>query len=113
MEKIINFQECKEQNIAEKREMLDRLRDHQDESLDELQDNFIEEMEVIDPKLASMMKESVQRSGSALIGKMRMSGMEIPGTDFEKKRNERDLAAENKLDCKIEEHIRQQENKRQ
>lgn len=106
MEKIINFQESKEQNIAEKREMLNRLRDRQDESLDELQDNFMEEMEVIDPKLASMMMESIQRSGSALIGKMRMSGMEIPGTDFEKKRNERDVAAEEDLDQKIEEHIR-------
>lgn len=84
-----------------RRSMLRRVQSQLEKSLDEIQDEFMSEMEVLDPELASLMKESVARAGHAAMAQIRHQGHKIPASEFELRRDENDLQKSVILDGKI------------
>ena len=58
-------------------------------------------MEVLDPEVASLMKESVARAGHAAMAKIRHQGYDVPASEFELRRDENDLKTSVILDGKI------------
>lgn len=84
-----------------RRSMLRRIQSQPEKSLDEIQDEFMSEMEVLDPELAGLMKESVARAGHAAMAKIRHQGYDVPASEFELRRDENDLKTSVILDGKI------------
>lgn len=88
----MSVQRFKQDTEAEaRRSMLRRIQSQPEKSLDEIQDEFMSEIEVLDPELASLMKESVARAGHAAMAKIRHQGYEVPASEFELRRDENDL----------------------
>lgn len=98
MAKVVHLNE----EVDAQRELLKRLSDMPDKSLDEIQADFFAHMKEIDPELADMMKESAEISGQACMAAFRYNGYDISGTDFEKRRDERAYSKEQILDRKID-----------
>lgn len=84
-----------------RRSMLRRIQSQPEKSLDEIQDEFMSEIEVLDPELASLIKESVARAGHAAMVRIRHQGYEVPASEFELRRDENDLKKSVILDGKI------------
>lgn len=98
----MSVQRFKQDTEAEaRRSMLRRIQSQPEKSLDEIQDKFMSDMEVMDPELASLMKESIARAGHTAMAKIRHKGYEVPGSKFELRRDENDLKKSVILDGKI------------
>lgn len=102
MECSMSVKRFKQGSEAEaRRSMLRRIQSQPEKSLDEIQDEFMSEMEVLDPEVASLMKESVARAGHAAMAKIRHQGYDVPASEFELRRDENDLKTSVILDGKI------------
>ena len=98
----MSVQRFKQDTEAEaRRSMLRRIQSQPEKSLDEIQDEFMSEIEVLDPELGRVMKESVARAGHAAMPKIRHQGYEVPASEFELRRDENDLKKSVILDGKI------------
>lgn len=104
--KVIDFKKTPEQQMAdERREMLCRLQSKPGKALDEIHEDFIRQINEDDPELAEMINEDIARSGHASMAELRYSGWNIPGTDFEMRRDESDREKVGVLDAKIAERM--------
>lgn len=100
--KVIDFKKTPEQQMAdERREMLRRLQSKPEKTLDEIQEDFIRQINEVDSELADMISEDIARSGHASMADLRHSGWNVPGTDFEMRRDESDREKVGILDAKI------------
>ena len=106
MAKVINFQneikKIKEQrDVDMQREMVDRMRELESDPdynpSEALQDMIVEE----DPKLASLIEDYATVSPQADLGRRRLCGEPIDGTEFEKIRDRKAILEEAKVAWKI------------
>ena len=106
MAKVINFQNeikkiTEQREIDMQREMVNRMRElESDPDYDPskaLQDMIAEE----DPKLASLIEDYATVSPQADLGKRRLCGEPIDGTEFEKIRDQKAILEEAKVVWKI------------
>ena len=106
MAKVINFQnemkKIKEQrDVDMQREMVDRMRELESDPdydpSEALQDMIAKE----DPKLASLIEDYATVSPQADLGRRRLCGEPIDGTEFEKIRDQKAILEEAKVAWKI------------
>ena len=107
MGKQINFEIQKKarhlMDVDDIRAMLVRVQEREDMiSLDDIEDDFLAEMEELDPEAAKLMKESIARAGQAEVGRCREVGIEIPGTEFETRRDRKAMEKDYELDMQIQ-----------
>lgn len=110
MAKVINFQNeikkiTEQREIDMQREMVNRMRElESDPDYDPskaLQDMIAEE----DPKLASLIEDYATVSPQADLGRRRLCGEPIDGTEFEKIRDRKAILEEAKVAWKIRKKI--------
>ena len=109
MAQMVSFagRKRKEQDTADGlRQMLMRVSQQPEKSLDEIKEDFLAEMDVLDPDAAKWMRESISRAGNAQVGRMRAMGYDISGTEFEIRRDHKDMQREAELDRKISSRCR-------
>ena len=102
MAQTIDFNKAMEQmkqqkEMDEMRAMVDRMRELESDPdydpSEALQDTIAEE----DPKLASLIEDYATVSSQAELGRRRLAGEPIEGTDFEKVRDQRAILEEAKV----------------
>lgn len=103
---VIDFKDTTEQMSNDRREMLRRLQSVPEKTLDEIQQGFIDRLSEENPDLARMVCESVSRSGNAAIASLRNAGWDVPGNEFEIRRDESDRRKMKNLDKKILQNCR-------
>lgn len=107
MGKQINFEIQKkarhQMDVDDIRAMFARVKERDDMiSLDDIEDDFLAEMEELDPESAKLMRESIARAGQAEAGRYREAGVEIPGTEFEIRRDRKAMEKDYQLDRQIQ-----------
>ena len=104
MAKQIDFNMVKSSRKLEAdaiREMLQHIEDTPEITQEEQDREFLEELNVLDPEAAKMWDEWNARCSNAYAAEMREVGFDIPGTDFEIRRDEKDLQKSRFLEKKI------------
>lgn len=108
MAQEINFAEAVEKRktkVNELREMCAKMRELDADPDYDPAENIQDEIRECDPELASLIDREADLYAQSFCGKMREDGWDIPGTEFEKKRDEKAIDKEEKIAKKIREKM--------
>ena len=113
MTKQIDFIKARNRRKSEAdeiRAMLLRIEETPDKTQEEQDRELLEELKVMDPEAAKMWDEGNARCGNAFAAEMREAGFDIPGNEFEIRRDENDLYRSRLLEKEIMQKLRESQN---
>lgn len=113
MTKQIDFIKARNRRKSEAdeiRAMLLRIEETSDKTQEEQDRELLEELKVLDPEAAKMWDEWNARCGNAFAAEMREAGFDIPGNEFEIRRDENDLYRSRLLEKEIMQKLRESQN---
>lgn len=113
MTKQIDFIKARNRRKSEAdeiRAMLLRIEETPDKTQEEQDRELLEELKVLDPEAVKMWDEWNARCGNAFAAEMREAGFDIPGNEFEIRRDENDLYRSQLLEKEIMQKLRESQN---